>query len=270
MKFVPAFLLLSLFYACAPKPIVTKPTAYESKIDKMTKVLEIEPPVIISDSSKTPGLQYTSPNFGMRRPNFVIIHHTAQNSCDETLRAFGDSLREVSAHYLICRDGTIHHLVSDYLRAWHAGNSKWGSLTDLNSSSIGIELDNNGFEPFPEAQITALMGLLPALKDTFKIPVANFIGHADIAPGRKNDPSVFFPWKKLADNGFGKWYSDTATTLVPPNFDPLVALRIIGYDISNPPAAFEAFRIHFLQQRSTNPLTEPEKKVLYNLMMRFL
>ncbi len=270
MKIFSFILFIVLLYSCAPKVTVKPLTVYEVKVEKMTKVLEIEPPLVRSDSSITPAKQFTSPNFSMRRPNFVIIHHTAQNSCDETLRAFADSGREVSAHYLICKDGTIHHLVSDYLRAWHAGNSKWGNLTDLNSSSIGIELDNNGFEPFPDAQMTALMSLLPALKDTFKIPVANFIGHADVAPGRKNDPSVFFPWKKLADSGYGRWYSDTTKSLLPAGFDPLVALRIIGYDISNPPASYEAFRIHFLQKRSTGPLTEPEKKVLYNLMLKYL
>lgn len=257
--------------SCAPKLAPTKPpSAYEKKIESMTKVLEIVPPLLYMDSVLTPEKQYTSPNFGMRRPNMVIIHHTAQNSCDETLRAFSDTLREVSAHYLICRDGTIHHLISDLLRAWHAGNSKWGNLSDINSVSVGIELDNNGSEPFSEAQMSALLSLLPALKDSFKIPTANFIGHADIAPGRKNDPSIFFSWKTLADKGFGKWYTDTAKVIVPADFNPLVALRIIGYDISNPPATYQAFRIHFLQKMNTGPLDAGEKKILYNLMGQYL
>lgn len=249
----------------------TKPTTlYVKKIGKMTKVLEVEPPLIHMDSALTPTVQITSPNFGMRRPNMVIIHHTAQNSCDETLRAFSDTLREISAHYLICRDGTIHHLVSDLLRAWHAGASKWGNLSDLNSVSIGIELDNNGNEPFSPEQMSALMSLLPAIKDSFKIPTANFIGHADVAPGRKNDPSIYFPWKMLADHGYGKWYTDTSKTIVPAGFDPLLALRIIGYDISNPPATYQAFRIHFLQKQNVDPLDAGEKKVLYNLMREYL
>ena len=90
-------------------------------------------------------------NLSMRRANFVIIHHTAQNSCEQTLQTFTLPRTQVSAHYVICKDGTVHHMLNDLLRAHHAGVSKWGNTTDLNSSSIGIELDNNGFEPFSEA-----------------------------------------------------------------------------------------------------------------------
>src|SRR5450756_3250197 len=89
-----------------------------------------------------------------------IIHHTEQNSCEQTLQTFTLPRTQVSAHYVICKDGTIHHMLNDYLRAWHAGNSRWGNLTDVNSSSIGIEIDNNGFEPFAEAQINSLVTLL--------------------------------------------------------------------------------------------------------------
>src|SRR5215204_6213855 len=71
---------------------------------------------------------------------------------------------EVSAHYVICRDGTVTQMLNDYLRAWHAGAGKWGNLSDINSSSIGIELDNNGGEPFPEIQVNNLLILLESLK----------------------------------------------------------------------------------------------------------
>ncbi|MEJ0104636.1 MAG: N-acetylmuramoyl-L-alanine amidase [Bacteroidota bacterium] len=92
-------------------------------------------------------------NFDLRRPNFVIIHHTAQNSCDQTLKTFTLKTTKVSAHYVICKDGTVYHMLNDYLRAWQAGISKWGNNTDINSSSIGIEIDNNGFEFFTDQQI---------------------------------------------------------------------------------------------------------------------
>src|SRR6185369_16770796 len=126
------------------------------------------------------GLQYAdnwvgTTNFSMRRPNFVVIHHTAQNSCDSTLRTFTLTRTQVSAHYVICRDGTVHHMLNDLLRAHHAGVSKWGNNVDLNSSSIGIEIDNNGFEPFSDAQINSLMELLGRLKRTYNIPTANFM-----------------------------------------------------------------------------------------------
>jgi N-acetylmuramoyl-L-alanine amidase len=77
-----------------------------------------------------------------------------------------------------------------------------GKNTDINSASIGIELDN-GSEPFSEAQITSLMALLSKLQKQYGIPAQNIIGHSDIAPTRKSDPSALFPWKTLAENGFG-------------------------------------------------------------------
>ena len=100
----------------------------------------------------------------MRRPNYVIIHHTAQNSCEQTLKTFTLPRTQVSSHYVICKDGTVHHMLNDLLRGHHAGVSKWGNATDLNSSSIGIEIDNNGFETFTEAQINSLLDCIGSIK----------------------------------------------------------------------------------------------------------
>ena len=94
----------------------------------------------------------------------MIIHHTAQNSCLQTLRTFTLPRTQVSAHYVICKDGTVYQMLNDYLRAWHAGVSKWGNVSDINSASIGIELDNNGFEPFTEPQMQNLLVVLDTLK----------------------------------------------------------------------------------------------------------
>src|ERR1700734_4196845 len=154
-------------------------------------------------------------NFNLRKPNFVIIHHTAQNSCPETLKTFTLARTQTSAHYVVCRDGVVHHMLNDYLRAWQAGVGKWGNITDVNSISIGIELDNNGFEPFTDAQINSLLHLLTRLKTAYGIPAANFIGHGDIAPTRKDDPSFFFPWKKLTGKGFALWWADTTNAPFP-------------------------------------------------------
>lgn len=224
----------------------------------------------LKDSFNTANEFVGTTNFGMRKPNFVIIHHTAQNSCEQTLQTFTLQRTQVSAHYVICRDGTIHHMLNDYLRAWHAGNSRWGNLTDVNSSSIGIELDNNGFEPFAEAQINSLLTLLDNLKRAHGIPTANFIGHADIAPTRKNDPNVRFPWKQLSDKGFGLWYDDTSKVLLPVINHDLEALRIIGYDVRDSVAAIGAFKRHFEQQDSSKLLNSADRKILYSLEMKFL
>ena len=75
----------------------------------------------------------------------------------------------------------------------------------MNSASIGIELDNNGDEPYPDAQINALLALLADLKLRYRVPAANVLGHGDVAPRRKVDPSRWFPWTVLAEHGFSVW-----------------------------------------------------------------
>ncbi len=208
-------------------------------------------------------------NFGLRKPEFVIIHHTAQNSCSETLQTFTEHRTQVSAHYLICKDGTVHHLLNDYLRAWQAGVSSWGNDKDINSSSIGIELDNNGYDSFPAPQINSLLVLLHTLKSKYRIPTPNFIGHSDIAPTRKKDPNVYFPWQLLSQNGYGLWYGDTSLVTVPPNFNDLQALRIIGYSVKDSSAAIVAFKRHFEKQDSSALFTDCDRKILYDLMEKY-
>jgi N-acetylmuramoyl-L-alanine amidase len=208
-----------------------------------------------------------SPNFNERKPDFVIIHHTSDDTVEQALRSLSNPLREVSAHYLIGRDGTIMQLVDERARAWHAGVSEWGTDTDINSASLGIELDNNGHEPFPEVQISALLRLLADIEARYHIPTANFLGHADIAPGRKVDPSRFFPWKTLADHGFGLW-CDPPYPQAPLGFDTDMALRALGYDTENPAAAVSAFKLHFLPDDATVGLDEHGSDLLYCLYLK--
>lgn len=209
-------------------------------------------------------------NFNLRKPNMVIIHHTAQNSSEETFNTFRNPKTQTSAHYVISRNGEVQHMLNDYLRAWHAGISKWGNITDINSESIGIELDNNGTEVFSDSQINSLLKLLGYLKKTYNIPTANFIGHSDIAPGRKVDPSAFFPWKKLADNGYGFWYNDTTNVQVQVGFDPIEALRIIGYNVSDTTKAFDAFKLHFEHKGVPESTLNPDDiKIIYCLYKKY-
>lgn len=241
---------------------------YSKMIDSMTKVIQEYP---LQDSA---GLNYAAewigtPNMGLRRPNYVIIHHTATNNCSETLNEFTTpGGREASAHYLICEDGTVYHMLNDLLRSHHAGESRWGNTTDLNSSSIGIELNNNGYEPFTEAQINSLTILLNRLKKTYKIPDANFIGHGDIAPTRKEDPNWRFPWKELSQKGYGLWWGDTTNIKVPENFDHIMALRIVGYDVSAPASAIIAFKRHFMKETKVG-MTPAAIKILYSLYRKY-
>jgi N-acetylmuramoyl-L-alanine amidase len=202
-------------------------------------------------------------NFNMRKPNIVVIHHTAQNSCEQTLKTFTIKKTQVSAHYVICEDGTIHHMLNDYLRAWHAGIGRWGNITDVNSSSIGIELDNDGLEAFKEPQIQALEKLLAVLKKTYGIPAANFIGHADIAPTRKNDPNVNFDWERLAKGGYGKWYADTSAIHLPSDFNAQNTLKMIGYNSGDSVAVIKTFKRKYLKKDNSGVLNSADNKILY-------
>ena len=266
MKCFFSLLLLLLFIiACNRNPYYATNKQYKKQAKALSKTIQQVP---LKDSIVNMGRWIGTTNFNLRKPNFVVIHHTAQNSCDQTLKTFTNPKTEVSAHYVICRDGTIHHMLNDYLRAWHGGVAKWGNLTDINSSSIGIELDNNGFEEFPEVQINSLLQLLETLKKAYNIPANNFIGHADVAPSRKVDPSRFFPWRQLAEKGFGNWYGDTSLVKLNPDFKTMDALRIVGYDIKDSVAAIRAFRLHFLQD-TTGVMDVPAQKILLSLYPRY-
>lgn len=257
------FILIFVVGACSTNKYATTNRVYKKRAKSFARQIR-ETPVS--------GIRATwvgATNFGLRKPNFVIIHHTAQNSCEQTLRTFTLPRTQVSAHYVICKDGTVHHILNDYLRAWHAGSGSWGNDKDINSSSIGIELDNNGFEPFTDAQINNLLTVLDTLKTKYAIPSSNFIGHSDIAPNRKVDPNVTFPWQLLSQKGYGLWYSDTTYVTVPENFNSLQALRIIGYSLKDTSASIGAFKRHFTMQDSSRVINEADKKILYDLMLKY-
>ncbi|MBI5857883.1 MAG: N-acetylmuramoyl-L-alanine amidase [Sphingobacteriales bacterium] len=256
--------------AAATSKYATANYIYYRMIDSMARSILQYP---LQDSA---GLPYATDwvgttNMGLRRPNYVIIHHTATNGHEEVIQDFTTlGGREASSHYLICKDGTVYHMLNDLLRSHHAGESKWGNTTDLNSSSIGIEIVNNGNQAFTDEQINSLIILLGRLKTTYKIPDANFLGHGDIAPIRKVDPNPQFPWKLLSEKGFGLWWDDTSNIEVPDNFDYLLGLRIIGYDISYPASAVAAFKRHFMQDGSGGNMNADIRKVIYAVCRKYL
>ena len=208
-----------------------------------------------------------SPNFDQRRPNFVILHQTSNDNAAKALATLTDPQRKVSAHYLIGRDGAVMQLVDEAARAWHAGDSHWGGMSDLNSASIGIELDNNGEEDFAESQILALLALLDQLRTRYRIPTANYLAHGDVAPTRKVDPSHRFPWTRLATQGFGLWCA-APPTAAPTGFDALLGLQALGYDIAAPAAARAAFRRHFAASDDDAELAPDEQALLYCLLQK--
>lgn len=224
--------------------------------------LSIKAPITLQNGISTEWI--STVNFNLRKPNFIIIHHTAQDSLTQTLKTFTVTKTQVSAHYVIADDGRVVQMVNDYLRAWHGGNAIWGRNSDINSASIGIELDNNGIEPFSDKQVISLLALLTKLKKDYNIPTQNIIGHSDIAPTRKKDPSALFPWKLLAINGFGIW-PDEVLELAPIDFNAEQALRIIGYNTKNISAAITAFKLHYIQSEVDAILNEKTINTIYNI-----
>ncbi|RKS55363.1 N-acetylmuramoyl-L-alanine amidase [Gillisia mitskevichiae] len=299
-----------MIVSCASNPYAPTNKVHKKHSKELSKELKILPPPYPGSASALNVAEdwVGTTNFNLRKPNIVVIHHTAQDSVGQTLKTFTLKRTQVSSHYVIGKNGEIYHMLNDLYRAWHGGTGQWGSNTDLNSSSIGIELDNNGRDDFSPLQINSLLELLKDLKEKYKIPAANFIGHSDIAPTRKNDPNKTFPWEELAKEGFGLWYDEIPeteklqdldkgnilTTEIPqeiktevndsvivakvkaPELIPLldvtpkVALKVIGYDVSDMPAAIKAFKLHFIQTEVNSTLTDHDLKVLNNLYKKYL
>ncbi len=150
-------------------------------------------------------IKATSPNQdsrGGKDIDTIVLHHTASNNGKNDLSWLRNPKAQVSAHYLLDRDGKIYQLVGDERRAWHAGTSALhGKPTDVNARSLGIEIvnDGSGRTPFTSAQYKALGQLVGHLKRKYNVPAKNILGHKDVAipRGRKSDPASNFDWRRL-------------------------------------------------------------------------
>lgn len=147
------------------------------------------------------------------RVDFIVLHYTSTGN-HASLKILTE--QNVSSHYLITdsQRPEIYELVDENRRAWHAGISEWYGRTDLNASSIGIEIVNPGgsgtsWAPYSSVQIKTLIALLHDISRRHQVKPNNIVGHSDIAPQRKVDPGPRFPWKQLADAGLGRWYDQT-------------------------------------------------------------
>lgn len=211
-----------------------------------------------------------SPNFGERRggvkPDLVVIHYTAMPSCAAALERLCDPGSEVSAHFLIAESGDVLPLVPEQARAWHAGAGSWGPVTDVNSRSLGIELANDGQQPFAAAQMTALEDLLGGILVRWAIPAERVIGHSDMAPARKGDPGARFDWRRLARAGLSVW--PDAVVTAPDHAGFAAAARSFGY----PDVAFDlllrAVRLRF-RPWAFGPLDEVDMGIVQDLAHRF-
>lgn len=185
-----------------------------------------------------------SPNHGPRRdglrPELVVLHYTQMISAEAAIARLCDPAAQVSAHYLIARDGRVIALVPEDRRAWHAGAGTWLGRGDVNSRSIGIELDNDGSSPFAAPMMRALEGLLREVMARHGIAPAGVIAHSDMAPARKIDPGPRFDWQRLARLGLALWpgAGDDRVPLAQ-------SLERIGYPRVDPALRLAAFRLRF-------------------------
>lgn len=194
--------------------------------------------------------QRPSPNFNGRKTpvSMVVLHYTEMDSAAAAITRLCDPQAQVSAHYLISEAGEVTLLVPEEKRAWHAGVSCWRGVRDVNSASIGIELDHPGhalgYRAFAEEQIAALVPLLARIVKTHDVPRANVVAHSDVAPGRKTDPGELFPWHRLADHGLCLPRPERLDLGDPFDNDGAfyLALERFGYDITEGRKTVEAFQ----------------------------
>lgn len=200
----------------------------------------------------------------------IVLHYTAMRSCDAAAERLCDPAFEVSSHYLIGADGTVIQLVDEALRAWHAGAGCWAGAGDLNSRSIGIELDNDGLSPFPVPQMRALEGLMPGIMRRWAIRPEAIIGHSDMAPDRKTDPGPLFDWQGLAGLGLSVWPDDSFVADIPADASVFrVALQRFGYgpDLDDD-VMLRAFRLRF-RAGQEGPLDPLDMAMAADLARRF-
>lgn len=215
-----------------------------------------------------------SPNWNERAlpVSMVVLHYTGMESAAAALERMRDPEAQVSAHYMIDEDGTVTRLVPEDKRAWHAGKSYWRGITDVNSASVGIELVNPGHEwgyrPFTEAQMEALIPLLAAVVRRHDIPLANVVGHSDVAPARKDDPGELFEWETLARYKLALPTPKPRISLIydePGAF--FLALERWGYDIADGRAALRAFQRRWRPRRIDGELDGEVGALLFELLL---
>jgi N-acetylmuramoyl-L-alanine amidase len=146
---------------------------------------------------------------GGLRPYILLLHYTGMETAEGALNWLCGGDSRVSCHYLIDDAGRIVQMVSEAMRAWHAGDSYWAGETDINSASIGIEIQNPGhslgYPPFPEVQMRAVEALCIDIVGRLGIRSEHVLAHSDVAPWRKRDPGEKFDWARLACLGVGHW-----------------------------------------------------------------
>ena len=235
--------------------------------------------------------KYRSPNYNSRnnsRVQLIIIHYTALKNTLEAISYLCKKEKKVSSHYLISQNGNIYSLVEDKYRAWHAGQAFWHEITDINSISIGIELDYNPKgknNKFSFKMICSLKKLIRKLQKNYKINKNGILAHSDIAPFRKKDPGKHFPWQSLSSSKLilnlrklkkreiqiiEKWFH--SHNLKSEKQKTILALSLIGYDTREVykndklfNKLIRAYRNRYLNSKDIN-----NNKSIYNTLIKHL
>ena len=159
------------------------------------------------------------------RIQFIVVHYTATDNLG-SIKELTSS--RVSSHFLVLdeEDNKIYSLVPLEQRAWHAGASSFRGRTNINDTSVGIEIvsdgiareyraDSNPYHPYDHyvdykpIQIEKVAQIIKYVAEKYNVPARNIVAHSDIAPGRKKDPGAKFPWKELYDKyNIGAWYDE--------------------------------------------------------------
>lgn len=231
-------------------------------------------------------------------PTILHILYTGESE-EDSIKAFKDPTEAVSVHYLISEDGkTVFEVVPETKAAHHAGKGNWGFVNSVNQYSIGIALVNKGvteaelkekgwranFPKYPDAQINTLIALSKVLVKKWNIKPWNIVGHSDIAPQRKFDPGLQFPWEHLAKNGIGVWVAVSSKSL-PKKVDKqkfLKELTKYGYRVPSQKSSetdkdyyastpvknvVAAFQAHFRPTKVTGQI-DPESNAILNLLIQ--
>jgi N-acetylmuramoyl-L-alanine amidase len=233
--------------------------------------------VILKPDSPLVHTLYPSPNIEDRRkgcrPDMILLHYTGMSSAENAIAWLANPRSKVSCHYVVDEEGRITQMVEETKRAWHAGASHWAGETDINSVSVGIEIQNpgheHGYPDFPPAQMEAVAALCRDIAKRRAIAPERVLAHSDVAPGRKIDPGEKFDWAWLARHGVGHWVRpaplqpESAKLLDDDEAAVAEALQLMcayGYGIENEDRAdwfsvlVRSFQLHFRPARADGRL----------------
>lgn len=204
---------------------------------------------------------------------------------------------KVSAHYLVPDilrryqgKPVVLNLVDEKQRAWHAGESYWNGRSNLNDTSIGIEIVNmnntskaHSGQPYTDEQIQLIIQLAKDIIKRYSIKATDVLAHSDVAPQRKRDPGPLFPWKKLAENGVGAWPDEATVTECLANSVSQMSilelqgkLKRYGYSIEltgkldvQTRKVVSAFQMHFRPEIISGEPDEETEAILNALLIKY-